>query len=908
MHGPRLGFISKRTRVAGIVYASSAILGCSSDSDEALPVQPSESVLDFVEALPLNPLAYTILAVAFVVIWGSHMYRRRTGARHVHPRWTAARKDLDVVDALRSRGSALRARADSLLLSAVVLLVAGTYFVIWVVPRIETSDYLIKFEDRLQAWGAGEYWAQTHSFDGPHPTSMSVPKEQGDQEILDFGNGRTLRALNDGRHWREAKAATNAPNVDPPNDAACDGVSFFADDGNHGVCSSRWELRACLVAIADGGELIELPAEEGEPFSLLDTRGEVTAFEFSPNLEHGLIGTSDGAIHLTADGGRTWESRKRQDMGLNEAEWVVGAVVGDTGPLLVVGDEGSVRVADGREWEEPSGLGESGPTAFEFSPNLEHGLIGTRDGAIHLTADGGRTWERRTRQEVGLNEAEWVVGAVVGDTGPLLVVGDEGSVRVADGREWEEPSGLGRPTAFEFSPNLEHGLIGTRDGAIHLTANGGRTWERRTRQEVGLNEAEWVVGAVVGDTGPLFVVGDEGSVRVADGREWEESSGLGESGATAFEFHPDLKHGLIGTRDGAIHLTANGGETWERRTRQEVGLNEAEWVVEAVVGDEGPLLVVGDEGTIRTRDGKSWVTPCDDAGGQWQQYIRGSAGAVAGLWGKTRVVTTTADGGKNWERSKTLTGPAEELLEVDEFLARGGRAGFRTSKGSVWTKKEDGNWEEEKVLGDERAATIALGLGGEIVIVGNEGFLAIGEKTFGRSGEFDAEQSRIVAAAMLRGGNVVVLDDGGTLYLRRKPEKDDTLSAIYRSLPQESQLAGEIARERGDSSRLPPEERTWIEKLGIDEQYLMRIAVLFATIYIVLWLVRLHQYTLRLAAFWDSRADAVMLGSTFSEAKPSFDGLVAALAPDALDFKPPKWPIFASRTALGGATAGRQGP
>ena len=97
-----------------------------------------------------------------------------------------------------------------------------------------------------------------------------------------------------------------------------------------------------------------------------------------------------------------------------------------------------------------------------------------------------------------------------------------------------------------------------------------------------------------------------------------------------------------------------------------------------------------------------------------------------------------------------------------------------------------------------------------------------------------------------------------------------------------------------------------MEKLGI-ERYAMRIAVLFATMYIVQVLVRLHQYTLRLAAFWDSRADAVMLGSTFSDAKPSFDGLVAALAPDALDFKPPKWPIFASRTALGGATADRQG-
>ena len=801
-----------------------------------------------------------------------------------------------------------------------MLLVAGTYFIIWVIPLIELGDDLVKFEDRLQAWGAGEYWARTHNFKEPHPTGMSL-KEQGDQDILAFENG-SLEALNGGRRWREGKVVTNARNVDPSSAAACDGVGTFADDGNHGVCS-MWEVRACMVALAENGELIELPAaEEGEPFWFLGhgTKGEVTAFEFSPNLEHGLIGTRDGTIRLTADGGKTWESPTRKEVGLNDTEWVSGAVVGDEGPLLVVGNESGIRVTDVGEWREPSGLGESeGMTAFEFHSDLKHGLIGTFDGAIHLTADGGKNWERQTLQEVGLKDTEWVVEAIIGDEGPLLVVGDEGSVRVPDGGEWREPSGLGesgRVTAFEFSPNLEHGLIGTRDGAIHLTANGGKSWERRTRRQVGLNEGERVRVAVVGDEGPLLVVGDERSVRVPDGGEWREPSGLGETGGmialmTALVFHPDLKRGLMGTFDGAIHLTADGGKTWERRTRRQVGLNDTEWVSGAVVGDEGPLLVVGTEGTIRTtRDGDSWVpgTPCGDAdGGQWK-YVLGWSGEFAGLRSRTRVVTATADGGKTWKNLETLMGPAEELLEVDEFLARGGRAGFRTSEGSVWTRKEDGNWEEEEFWGDERAAAIALGLGGEIVIVGNKGALAIGEKTFGRGGEFDAEQSRIVAAAMLRSGGVVVLDHSGTLYLRREPAKGVTLSALYRDLPQESLLAGEIARERGDSSRrLSAEDKTWIERLGIDEQYLMRIAVLFATIYIVQLLVRLHQYTLRLAAFWDSRADAVILGSTFSAAKPSFDGLVAALAPDALDFKPPKWPIFASRTALGGATADRQG-
>ena len=67
----------------------------------------------------------------------------------------------------------------------------------------------------------------------------------------------------------------------------------------------------------------------------------------------------------------------------------------------------------------------------------------------------------------------------------------------------------------------------------------------------------------------------------------------------------------------------------------------------------------------------------------------------------------------------------------------------------------------------------------------------------------------------------------------------------------------------------------------------MRIVALFALFFLMHVLVRLHQYSLRLAAFWDARADAVLLMQSFASRKAeTFDDLVAALAPDAYDFKP----------------------
>ena len=67
-------------------------------------------------------------------------------------------------------------------------------------------------------------------------------------------------------------------------------------------------------------------------------------------------------------------------------------------------------------------------------------------------------------------------------------------------------------------------------------------------------------------------------------------------------------------------------------------------------------------------------------------------------------------------------------------------------------------------------------------------------------------------------------------------------------------------------------------------------AILF---FLVQLLVRLYQYSLRLAYFWESRCDAVLLDHSFAEKRSErFDGLVSALAPDTYDFKaPPRSPL-----------------
>lgn len=67
----------------------------------------------------------------------------------------------------------------------------------------------------------------------------------------------------------------------------------------------------------------------------------------------------------------------------------------------------------------------------------------------------------------------------------------------------------------------------------------------------------------------------------------------------------------------------------------------------------------------------------------------------------------------------------------------------------------------------------------------------------------------------------------------------------------------------------------------------MRMITLGIMLFLVQVLVRLYQYSLRLAAFWECRGDAILLAPSFAEGKArAFDELVDAMAPDAYDFKP----------------------
>ena len=74
---------------------------------------------------------------------------------------------------------------------------------------------------------------------------------------------------------------------------------------------------------------------------------------------------------------------------------------------------------------------------------------------------------------------------------------------------------------------------------------------------------------------------------------------------------------------------------------------------------------------------------------------------------------------------------------------------------------------------------------------------------------------------------------------------------------------------------------------GKDEVVWMRIFTTIVLLFLTRILIQVYRYNMRLAAYWESRADAMLLFSTFAqEGVWGFDDLVNVLSPDHYDFKP----------------------
>ena len=382
-----------------------------------------------------------------------------------------------------------------------------------------------------------------------------------------------------------------------------------------------------------------------------------------------------------------------------------------------------------------------------------------------------------------------------------------------------------------------------------MTKDGGQTWE--VPEGLKLKEGEWIVAATFGADDYGLVAGDEGSVFVTKdgGQTWEVPVGLKLKEAeqtVAAAFGTDVRHGVVSGTEGSVFVTKDGGQTWEVPGGLE--LKEGEWIVAATFGADDYGLVAGDEGSVFvTKDGgQTWEVPggLELKEGEWivaATFGADGYGLVAGDEGSVFVIRSSKQGWISTERDSqgaSFVDVVRATPDGRDYVAADAEGGIHLLR----AYPELATWESRSLAeirslmsGDEvlRASTI----GQEII-----NFL---------------------------GGNI----------------RSDTTS------PDNDQSdTGRLDRNEDKSAQPDNSAKSSKGAFGgfLDDLTVMRIVALTVLFFLVQVLVRLYQYNLRLAVFWDSRADAVLLARSFAyHSAERFDDLVATLAPDGLDFKPP---------------------
>ena len=569
--------------------------------------------------------------------------------------------------------------------------------------------------------------------------------------------------------------------------------------------------------------------------------------------------------------------------------------------------------------------GESAATAAAFSADGETGMVAGNNGLIiFLTRNNGENWNRL---DLSLAHGEWATAAAFSADGKTgMVAGNNGSIFLTRNNEenWNRLDlSLAHgesATAAAFSADGKTGMVAGNGGSIFLTRNNGKNWNRL---DLSLAYGEWAIEAAFsadGETG--MVAGNKDSVFLTrnNGRNWNRLGlplNRGERVAAA-AFSADGKTGMVAGNDGSVFLTRNSGENWNRLG---LPLNRGERVTKAVFSANGKAgVIAGDESSILlTRDGgENWDrSSLSLERGERVTEMVFTAFSDDNNIGVIQCVTTsvflTRDGGKNWDRL-TLSLERRERITEDVFSANGKAGVVAGNKGSVFLTRDGGkNWDRLNLplsawsggpLFREWIIAAALSADDETgVVVSNRGstFLIrtgiIGDYSWQSTEGEHVNSSETFRSVMLTtDGSYVAETENRTLYLLRSyPEfnkwPEMSLMDIHRDMDKytifkNSDIYKNISVELYKNTNTKDVDNKQL--FGVLYRLtVMRTVTLVALFFLVHVLVRLHQYNLRLAAFWDARADAVLLARSFASRRTeTFDDLVAVLAPDAYDFKP----------------------
>lgn len=257
-----------------------------------------------------------------------------------------------------------------------------------------------------------------------------------------------------------------------------------------------------LMQTSDGGQTWKLHYSFSYPNVFPDFHLQVRAMDFTDSL-HGMLGRSNGDVHITEDGGKTFKtvhipdfSIRGMDMVTPDIAWVCGSSNIDSQATTLI-----YKTVDGGDtWTSQLIPTTYGLIDIRFINTLTGWVCGV--GGIFKTTDGGATWlQLGGGPNYGILQVQFLdsnTGYALSGAGILFKSNNGGNawLPVAQLDSNGQTSGY---QSMEFI-TVTNGMIGNiSTGSMFHTLDGGQTWDHtklRIVQDISFIDSThaWAVG------------------------------------------------------------------------------------------------------------------------------------------------------------------------------------------------------------------------------------------------------------------------------------------------------------------------------------------------------------------------------------------------------------------------------